>query len=53
MSSNECTPSERLQQLCQDQRARWLRGDRVFVESFFDEHPELRIIDVELWNPFG
>ncbi|HEV3298187.1 MAG TPA: serine/threonine-protein kinase [Planctomycetaceae bacterium] len=42
MSSNECTPSERLQQLCQDQRARWLRGDRVFVESFFDEHPELR-----------
>jgi serine/threonine protein kinase/tetratricopeptide (TPR) repeat protein len=42
MDSTEFTPSERLQQLCQDQRARWTRGERALVESYFDRQPELR-----------
>src|SRR5579863_5651929 len=40
--NNELTPSERLQRLCDDQRARWLRGERALVESFYHAHPELK-----------
>jgi serine/threonine protein kinase/tetratricopeptide (TPR) repeat protein len=33
---------EQLQRLSDEQRGRWLRGDRALVEAFFDRHPELR-----------
>ena len=42
MSADECTPSEPLHQLCQEQRASWLRGERARVESFFEAHPSLK-----------
>jgi eukaryotic-like serine/threonine-protein kinase len=35
-------PSARLQQLCQDQRERWHRGDKARVETYLDRYPELR-----------
>lgn len=35
-------PSARLQQLCQDQRERWHRGDKARVEMYLDRYPELR-----------
>jgi eukaryotic-like serine/threonine-protein kinase len=34
-------PSARLQQLCQDQRERWHRGDNARVEAYLEQHPEL------------
>ena len=35
-------PSARLQQLCQDQRERWRRGDKARVEMYIERYPELR-----------
>src|SRR5580704_726547 len=35
------SPSSRLRELCRDQRDRWLRGERVFVEAYLDRDPQL------------
>src|ERR1700733_3121133 len=40
--AENCMPSARLQQLCQDQRERWHRGDKTRVETYVEKYPELR-----------
>jgi len=35
-------PSARLQQLCQDQRERWYRGDKARVETYLERYPDLQ-----------